>query len=321
MKKYWFWIFIATFAVIVLLPPVLHGDKLLVINNDTANHLVVFESIKTGNPQFLYLGQEITGNSLVWIEKVTGFGLSILFMWFNFLAVLLGGLAVAVLVIVTTKSWLGGALSSIFIIFGTGSTQHLFWSGTIFNLVEYLILLPLLLINFYFTIEKKRTKFALPALVGVGTLMFFFHPSFGEGIKYLLKPTIYPESTINLVTAFLLFFGIINLVLLVPCWLGIKSKEEKTEIRTKIVFGIVAGLSLSMLLLATFALTPYSSRMIINAFLLLGIVLCIYIGEAMKSKSKLIRSFIIGLITLGALPSLINWFTWTSFYNPIRGAY
>lgn len=319
MKKY-SWLFLIIFTVVVLLPLFLHGDKLLVINNDTANHLAVFESIKRGNPHFLYWGQEVIGYSLVGLEQITGIRIPTLFMWFNFIILLIGGLTIAALVILITKSWLGGMLSAVVIVF-LGATQHLFWSGTIFNIIEYLILLPVMLIAFFFASKKGTMKMALPVLAGIGVLMFFFHPSLGEGIKYILKPAINTEATIGPVNASLLFFGIINLALFIPCWIGIKSKEGKTEIRAKAVFGIITGLFLVMLLLGTLGLTSFSSRLIINAFILLGMALCICIGVAMNSKSRIVKGTIITMVTIGAIPSLINWFTWTSFYNPTRGAF
>jgi len=323
MKKHWLWLFLIVLAVVVLLPPILHGADLKILNNDTAAHLAAFESIKNGNPHFLYFGQKVVGYSLVGIESVTGIDLASLFMWFNFLAFLLCGVAVGALVSVITKSKFGGALSALLILFGIGSTQHLFWSGTVFNLIEFLILLPLLLLVFYILVKKKTSMIiAAPVLLVIGIVMFFFHPSFIGGIKYLFSDFgIHIESVINPIVALLTFFGITNLILFAPCWLGVKSKEEKTEVTTKIVFGVVLSLATIMLLLAVFALTPFSSRMIINAFLLLGIVLCIYIGEAMKSESRIVKGSIVGLVAVAILPNLINWFTWTSFYNPMRGAY
>lgn len=320
MKKQ-YWLYLIIFITIVLLPPLLHGSELLVINNDTAVHLASFESIKDGDPQFLYPGQKVVGYSLVWIESITSINLPTLFMWFNFLVILFGGLAIATLVIVTTKSWLGGMLSAWLIVFGIGSTQHLFWSGTIFNLIEHLILLPLMLIALYYVSKKNTIKFALPALIITGTGIFLFHPSFISGIKYLFKDLTVTEAVINPITGLLLFFGIVNVLLLIPCWLGIKSKKGKIELPTKIAFGILLATSSGMLLAAEFNLTPFSSRLIINAFLLFGIALCIYVGVAMKSNNKLIKGSVIALVTIGTIPSLTTWFTQTSLYNPDRGLF
>jgi len=321
MKKYWNWLFILIFAIVILLPPILHGNKLLIINNDTANHLAAFESIKNASPRFAYLGQEIVGYGLVWIEDIAGINLPTLFMWFNFLAMLVGGLAIAALVIVTTRSWLGGILSAWLIVFGIGSTQHLFWSGTVFNLIEYLILLPLLLIALYYASKKTTIKFALPALVIIATCALLFHPSLISGVKYLFKDYAISEVAINPIVGLLLFFGTTNVVLLIPCWLGLKNKESKIELQTKVVFGVLLALGIGMLLAASFNLTPFSSRAIINAFLLFGIALCIYVGIAMKSKSRLIKGSIVALITIGTIPSLITWLTQISLYNPMRGVY
>jgi hypothetical protein len=336
--KRWYWLLFIVFAVIVLLPPVMHGDKLLVINNDTANHIAAFEAIKSGEPHFAYLGQRVTGYTLVWLEDITRIDLQVLFMWFNYLVVLLGGLAVAALVIIITKSWLGGILSAVIITLGIGSTQHLFWSGTTFNLQSYIILLPLWLIAVYRFVRSKNYWW-VTGIIGLGTLMFFWHPSLGTGLEYLGQapaqqapsltplptpspmPTPYSETVISPALSIPLFFGLTNIVLLTLCAFIVNKNKIKIDNSIKIVIGIIGIGAITMLGLSTFYSTVFSSRMAINACLLLGLFLCIGMGTALNNSTKLAKASIIGLIIVGTVPNLINWFTWTSFYNPVRGAY
>jgi hypothetical protein len=57
IKKYWIVLFFVLFGVIVFLPPVIHGNELLVINNDTAAHI---EAIEDGSDSF-YAGRTWIG--------------------------------------------------------------------------------------------------------------------------------------------------------------------------------------------------------------------------------------------------------------------
>jgi len=64
-------IFTIIYLTIILIPPILYPSKYLSINADGAGHLFAFSTINTGNQQFLYLGQQITGYLLMWISNLT----------------------------------------------------------------------------------------------------------------------------------------------------------------------------------------------------------------------------------------------------------
>jgi hypothetical protein len=115
--------------------------------------------------------------------KSTGIKIQTLFMWFNYAVIFISGLLVGLLVYRLTQSKEAGILSMAVITFGSGGTMHLFWSGTAFNIIEFLVILPILLILLHFMINEKKLKW-LVGIIPVGLLMFFFHPSLGTGIGY-----------------------------------------------------------------------------------------------------------------------------------------
>lgn len=336
MKKGYL-LFIILFAVIIFFPPIAHESHLQVINNDTANHLMVFEKIKNNNPSFNYLGQAVVGYPLVYIEKFTGINIKTLFMWTNYIVMFLGGITIAALVIIISRSWLGGMLSAILIVFGIGSTQHLFWSGTTFNIQNFLIIFPLLLISIYMYVKSKK-HWWIPIIISISTLMFFYHPSLGIGIRFLgtapdmpsasieTRATQFNEGIISPIISIPIFFGISNILLLIYC-IYIKDKfrtvkEKLIGMEYKVIIYIVCGLTLGMLALSTFHSSIFSSRMAINGCLALGIFLCLCIGTALsKIKKKIAIVPIILLVIISVLPNLINWFTQASLYNPERGMY
>jgi len=337
-------------AVVIALPPLLHKETCLIINNDTAVHLATFEALKSGEASFLYLGQAITGYALVGIEKVIGISIQTSFMWFNFLALFLSGLAVATIVMMVTKSKLASTLSAFIITFGVGSTMHLFLSGTIFNIIEMLILLPVLIILVYKMFQGKNIKW-LYAIIPLAIFMFFFHPSLGQGISFLanevpapvptpvpnpgevtnssilpipITPTPYFEAIINPIALLAIFFGISNLAVLVLCWIAFhaRTNREKVGMGIKTTLGTLLALSILLTILTFTGATPFSSRMAINLCLVLGLLLCLFVGIALKyNQSRLAKTSVISLVIVGMMPNLVNWFTWTSFYNPERGAY
>ncbi len=314
MKNKYVVLILIAFAVVVFLPPLLHEQTYLAINNDTAAHLLVFEAMKNGGANFLYLGQALTGYALIAMEKVTRIEMNVLFMWFNFAVLLIAGIVGAIMVVLITKSKLAGAITPFVIVFGIGSTMHLFYSGTIFNIIEVSIIFPILITLLYTMINERKAKW-LVAIVPISLLLFFFHPSLGEGVTRLFRNYPNPEAVINPIAALALFFGSANIALAILCGIAfhIRNNKEKTGVGIKIVMAILLVLAVLLAVLAFTGATPFSSRMAINLCLILGLALCIYIGVVLKRNgSKLATALIISLAVVGIMPNLI---TWLSFPN------
>jgi len=322
VKSHWQYIlFFTIFAIVVFLPPILHGNK-LTINGDTAAHLSNFESIKSGNPHFMYLGEEVTGYTLMWINDTTGISLSTLFIWFNYLIIFLSGLSVASLIIITTKSWAGGFLSAILITFGLRATITLFRHGITYNIQSYLILLPIWITLVYCYMNGKKIKLFnkwIIAIIPVSLLILFWHPSLGlDGLKTITPIILTPialassstpisEPTINPISTLYQIFGFANLALLFFYAVKIRG-EMKPPI--KVIGMILISTSIIMLILSAFPFTRFSVRMAINSCLLLGLFLCLYTGFALhNTKNKITVNVILFAITISAIPNLITWFT------------
>lgn len=326
-KNKWSILFTLVIGIVVFLPIMINGNNFLIINNDTAAHLKVFESLKNSeNVSTSYLGQKIIWYCLIGIEKVSGINIDVLFMIFNFACLYVGGLLVSLMVYLLTRNKIASLFSLPVIIFGIGSVQHLFKSGTIFNLVEYLILLPLLIIVVYLWWKSIRVNFMITLLMS-SILVFFislisvFHPSFFGGLEYIGKTGLVNESSISIPETLFTFFGFANFIALLICgYLWVKNKIT-WNIRT-VIIGFLFICSLVMEILSVFGLTPFSSRLVINVCLVIGIVLCILTGIVLNERNnKFINMSIIALLIIGIVPNLIEWFSWESLYNSDRGLF
>ena len=301
IKIFWF-----ILALILMIPPLVHKDLYLVINNDTAEHLKVFQSIKSGNPSFLYLGQKIVGYSLVWLEKVIRIDIPTLFMWFNYICLYLSGVCVGVLVQAVSDSKLGGLLSAYMIIFGISPTLHLFYSGTIFNIIEILILLPITLLV-TFTIIKSKNLWWLLLLIPLSIIVYKFHPSLSYSIFSVNEQLPY-ESAINPITVVRQMLGAAVVGLLLLTSVTIYKIKPIVYSGTKIIIVSLTILMAGMFGLSFIGITNYSSRVVMNGCLLLGIIICILVGIAINgNKSKLITYSISGFVVISVIPNLIHW--------------
>jgi len=315
-------LFVVIIGIIVFLPVMINPDNFLIINNDTAAHLKVFEAMKDGNVNTAYLGQKITGYLMIWSEKVTRVNIETLFMIFNFGCLFLGGLFIGILVMIITKNKFIAMITVPTMIFGVGATMHLFESGTIFNLIEYLILLPIG-IGLVFVCISKRKYWLIPIIIIMGVLLFFFHPSFGSGVKYLIRSTSYSESTISIIEATVTFFGIANMIALLFClFIYFKDRMKERASMKVVIATLITVLSIAMYICSALGITSFPSRFAINASLLIGIALCLWLGMTVSKKNnKIVNCSLISLVAIGIVPNLINWFNWSSLYNPERGAF
>ncbi len=307
-------------AIVIMLPPLLYRETYLVINNDTAAHLAVFEVMKSGTANYLYLGQMLTGWLMVGIESIFGIDISISFMWFNFTVLFLAGMSVAIMVVVITNSKLAGIISAFLITFGTSSTMHLFYSGTIFNIIEILIIFPILISLVYLAMIKRKTQW-LFAIMPIGILLFFFHPSLGMGVFLLFEKSSNPEVITTPISSLLLFFGIVNLLVLALCGIAIKTRnnKEKIKVETKIIMAFLLSLTILFIVITLTNITPFSARMLYNTLLVLGLLLCILIGITLKyNNSWLVKTSVTSLALAGTVGNLVGWLSFPNYREVIN---
>lgn len=326
LKRHSYLIAVIIFAMLIFLPPIIHGEQLGIINNDTAGHLRYFDKIERGDLDVLYPSQIVVGKVLIWLKDSFGLSIQTSFMYYNYLTLLLSGLLVSLLVKTVTKH-IGASIIALFLAtFGLGSTMHLFWSGTTFNISEVLIWFPLAFIILYYLRGdySKRTK-ALLSIAGIADILIlvFWHPSMSiRSVEYFTPAmnyggVAYSESVINPFDAVIHFLGIANLGIIFICSLSKPNMDSRQRLIGLCLVTVFCGL----FVLSSYSFTPFSSRLSINAFLVLGIYLCLLIGYVLNKVGWKTKAAIYGLAALSIIPNLINWFVMTSQYNPERGLY
>lgn len=307
----WLWLLL---FIIVIMPMMINSKTYLSLNNDSVGHMVVFNAIKDGgNPHFLYLGQKIAGYSLVWINKVTRIDLSVLFMWFNFLSLYLSGISVGWLVKVVTKNNIASFLSACVIIFGILSTLRLFMSGTIFNIIDILIFVPIILAFVYKMVDEMNLWY-LFIIIPLPVFTYFFHSSFGYNAPIATPLTVNQpvvssgfDNTTTLSPYLVLFslLGAGTLALLMISLALLYKQKEKIILPAKVVLLLVGLIAIGMFVGGYIGITEFSTRLLINSTLFIGIGLSIIMGLVYKqNKYGMIYLFFV-LVCISQ--NLINW--------------
>lgn len=307
----WLWVLL---FIVVITPMIFNSQLYLSLNNDSVSHLVVFNAIKDGgNPQFLYLGQKLTGYSLVWINKITHIDIAILFMWFNFLSLYLAGISVGWMVKVTTKNRIASFLSACVIIFGVLSTLRLFMSGTIFNIIDILFFVPIILAFIYKMVDEKNPLY-LFIIIPLSVFTYYFHSSFGYNAPIAPPLTVNQpvvssgfENTTTLSPYLVLFslLGAGTIALLMMSVALLYKQHENISTPNKVVLVLLGIMAIGMFIGGYIGITEFSTRLLINSTLFIGIGLSIIIGLVYKNnKYSLIYLF---FILVGISQNLINW--------------
>jgi hypothetical protein len=225
-------------------------------------------------------------------------------MIFNFAMLALAGISTGFMVYQLTGNYIGGLLSMPIITLGTGSTMHLFYSGTIFNIVGVLIFIPLAITLGHYLF--KNNKWILMVILAIPIMVFTYlwHPALGEGLFIGGKLR---ESILNPVESILLFYGIFNAILLaVSITLMVKGKMfiSKYNVAWVSIFSVVVIVSA---VIGYFGLNPFPSRVIINMVLILSLLTVLIMAMALNTPSKIGQKVIIGLATISCLPGLFSW--------------
>lgn len=278
----------------MMLPPVLHSQSYMVINNDTAAHLKAFE---TGH--YIYGAQAIAGYVFGMFDVKD---MTILFMLFNFAMLATAGMIVGLMVYRLTGSDIASLLAIGMITLGLNATMHLFYSGTIFNIIGVLILLPVAIIVSHWLATKKLYWIAGLMIIPMAVAFWYYHPALGGG---LLASGQLKESVLNPLEAILVFYGIYNAILLIVSSVFLWKYETKGINRIIIVMlaiGIVASGVIGFA-----GLNPYPSRVIINMFLLLMLLTVLVMGIALQNTRGKHRALITGLGIISLIPGTYAW--------------
>ncbi|KKN79336.1 hypothetical protein LCGC14_0341180 [marine sediment metagenome] len=170
---------LVVFSAVILLPPIIHGYVYPNIGDDTAAHMNLMDYIGIFAPediigeQIRYGALYIIGYPLDFLSHIFNVDNDMLFLWFNFIALLGMGLTLFFIF----KSLIGlyaGLLALVIPIFTSYSILQLFYSGVIFEIINLGIILPLAV---YCTIKwliTKKKRFAFGA-IGLSLLFAVFH--------------------------------------------------------------------------------------------------------------------------------------------------
>ncbi len=165
------------FCVIVILPPLIHGYIYPTVGDDTAAHLAIFDRIKAGTygnvP--MILSYRVIGYPLAWVSNWSGLSVDVLFLWFNYIALILIGLTIYIVVarLIDKKA---GWLALVVTLFGAQGILFQFYYGQVFNAINMGIILPLLLFfSVRYLTQGRVYQFILAILFGV--LFGAFHTS------------------------------------------------------------------------------------------------------------------------------------------------
>lgn len=328
MKKWATPLIIILYLLVILLPPLIQGYIYPTLGDDSAEHLRFIDNLKNGNHGALYFGQYITGYTLIWLEQFTNISTDTLFLWFNFLSFAAAGLIIALLLkhIVGYKVALG---ISLLVLFSTGATMHLFLSGTIYNFVNILIILPLAIYGFA---EFSKTRKWQHLTFGVITMVLFavYHPSgvgyIGNSLVVTLPipdnitaiPSIPSTSQANAIIRetgisiqwfALRFVGaglwmalIVSLVIL---W-------YKKALRFKPILILPSILLVGSLIVGFAQWTEFSSRIELNAAVYTSLIIAILTAMAYRVVDKPVKPLLLGVVFIVTVSSIIGWFGYNS---------
>jgi hypothetical protein len=168
------------FAVIILLPPIIHGYVYPNIGDDTAAHMNIFDRIGFFAPEddspiekIRYGAIYIVGYPLDMASHIFNVDNDALFMWFNYLALL----GVGITLFFVFKNLIGlsaGLLALLIPIFTSYSILLLFYSGVIFEIINIGIILPLACYCVIKWVMTKKKRFVIGAIC-ISMLFAVFH--------------------------------------------------------------------------------------------------------------------------------------------------
>ncbi len=180
---------LVVFALIIVLPPIIHGYVYPSIGDDTAVHLNILDRVKIGSPvsvyfeeypevyQIRYYSYYIIGYPMDFISDVSGVSKDTLFFWFNYVALIGVGLSLF-FIFKKLVNLSAGLLALLIPIFTSYSVLLLFYSGVIFNIINIGIILPFACYFFIQWMMTNKKRYA----IGLFTLLALFAVFHSTGI-------------------------------------------------------------------------------------------------------------------------------------------
>lgn len=170
-------------AVLGMIPVLLREMVYPSAGGDSLIHLRRIGTIGAEHTETLYFGQALVGYPMRWISDWTGASLEVLFLWFSFIMMATVGVVLYIVIssLVNRTAGLAVVLLAMFCSMGI---MVLFHTGTIFNIINMWIILPIALYFVVMWTIHRGWQNALAAILFC-TLFSVFHPT-----GTLLPPTL-----------------------------------------------------------------------------------------------------------------------------------
>lgn len=168
---------LAVFCVIIILPPILHGYIYPNVSDDSAVHLLVLDIIQNGDgiSGLRYSAYYLTGYPMVWISNLYNVTIDLVFLWFNYISLILVGLTLFFVFSRLVNKLTGWLVLTVTLF----CAQGLFWQfyyGQIYNIINIGMILPLLVLAIVKYFEHKSfSRFSIIFLLSL--LFTSFHTS------------------------------------------------------------------------------------------------------------------------------------------------
>lgn len=305
------WLCLVVFCLIIILPPIIHGYVYPNIGDDTAAHMNILDKIgffssQDVSPveQIRYGAIYIVGYPLDIINHFTGIDKDVLFLWFNYLALIGVGLSLF-FVFKNLINFQAGLLALIIPIFTSYGMLLLFYSGVIFEIINIGIILPFAC---YFAIKwqyDKSKRYAIGAIC-LFALFTVFH-STGIYLPFILVATFVTYIIYKLVKKQPISKKITILGFLALACMAVVLIFFNSILGTIWAGMDATNIKISGLTLLSESLFRYMSPFLITIILLSGALLYSDYKHILPKEKYTILTF--GLLALVMLPAML--FGWS----------
>lgn len=297
------------FSIIIILPPIIHGYIYPNVGDDSAAHLEIIEKIQSGNADWYRFSTsyKLVGYPVAWISNLTGINISSLFLWFNYISLIMVGI-VLYLVFSRLISRIAGWIALILVLFSAQSALFQFYYGQIFNLINVGLIFPLLLYSSIMYLRNKRIVYLIIAIL-LSALFGSFHMSgiylpvlavFATSIYLiycLVKKKSINRQSIILGSSIILMSVIAFIALIYTPWrVVIESLSSGENIFSIIIYNITHSIAVPIV--------PYLKDLVSPTVLILFVLCGVYYSTiTVRTKSKDILFILYSLIIILAVAS------------------
>ena len=318
------------FGAIIISPPLAYNYIYPNASDDTAHHLQFIDNVKNGERvSGMYWGQYIVAYPIIWLNEWTGVSIDTLFMWFNFITLILIGI-VLFFVVKSMIGWVAGLVSLAFLMFCVPSVLVIFGNGEIYDLITLGILMPLFIVCVAKSIIKRKWW-----LFGIAAGLFVLCVGF-HSMGIIAGDT---QDILNDLPSVSWFFigmiGIPTIIFILLMAGGIIAYRKEIKINKEIKIELILfGILAVVLIIGTFTnITNYGDRFGMELPFVLGFMGVLLFGVLWKNENARKLLMFSGLIVVvGIIPMLTGYLSPSSaiteadkqaitFVNQLDGEY